>query len=95
MKQGMRGSLFFLYIVFLFLILSFSNFFHTDAIGQPSDDCPACQLQRTTVDTVHFVVVEPVSVFPLTFQVVPEDFSCDSYIYISRTSRGPPLNLPG
>lgn len=76
--------------IFFLLITSFANFFHTEKSLFDNDQCPACNLQKSTKVTtqIHFFhFAEPVL---LEILQIVEAFNY-SYIFVLHpSSRSPP-----
>lgn len=86
-----KKRIFSLGILFLFvLIISFANFFHTEKTPFENDQCPACNLQKSTQATshIHFFHL-PSPTFLEILQIIEYSYYSSIFIFHS-SSRAPP-----
>jgi len=78
-------------LIFFLLITSFANFFHTEETPFESDQCPACNLQKSTQATshIHFFHL-PLPVFLEILEIEESSDYIFTFIFYS-SSRAPPL----
>jgi hypothetical protein len=80
-----------MFLVFLFVLLTV-NFFHTEKSFHPSESCPACHFQQSSLSVGPALPVQLPPLFLIAILPCLDSFHKAPVFSISLSSRSPPLS---